>query len=46
MFKVNLTLKSEISFLKVENWAIFFQDWLNFHSLEWDDSILKNLESI
>jgi len=26
-------IESEILLLKIENWAIVFQDWLNFHSL-------------
>jgi len=30
-FKVNLTQKSIILPFKIENWAIFFQGWLNFH---------------
>ena len=29
-FRVNLILRNENSFLKIENWAILFQDWLNF----------------
>lgn len=30
---------------KIENWTTFFQDWLNFHSSEWE-STLKNLKSV
>ena len=30
-FKVNITLKSEISFSKIEKWAILLQNWLNFY---------------
>jgi len=42
-FKMNLTPKSKILLLKIENWIILFQDWLNFHSLKWD-STSKNLK--
>jgi len=31
-----VTLESQISLLKIENWATFFEDWLNFHSSERD----------
>ena len=34
----------EISLLKIKNWAALFQNWLNFHFLEWE-STSKNLES-
>lgn len=41
-----VTLKSEMSFLKFENWAIqSFSKRFNFHSLEWE-STLKNLENV
>jgi len=43
-FKMNSILKSEISLLKIENRATLFQDWLNFHSLQWN-STSKKLES-
>ena len=40
-----VTLKNEISLLKIENWVILFQNWLNFRSLEGDPTP-KNLENI
>ena len=41
IFRVNLTLKNEISILKIEDRAILFQDWFDFHSLERDSKKFK-----